>query len=277
MAQGNWYVLSDNGAGAVSGSDPSFGAGTVSYITGAAQVTLGALPDVGSQIMLAWATPAHTSIRVGNAAIDTKIIVNHSLGEAFAGHDDDYRAGWWDRKNVHGRDRRHDQRQLLYGLCERGHRRSALRICRAPGRGQQNRPGLSAGHQIQHTFTGVSAPGGIAVVDLGEAVEPGSITLQWSTQSTVKFDSLVALVEWVPDGNGGWKQQQGTILTSASERIRRYNHVATDNGAGGIIGSGSALNYGTGELTLPLLPSLSQNIWSNAQRKLGRVLRQRDA
>ena len=60
MAQGNWYVLSDTAQAPSAAPDPSFGAGTVSYITGAAQVTLGALPDVGSQIMLAWATPAHT-------------------------------------------------------------------------------------------------------------------------------------------------------------------------------------------------------------------------
>ncbi len=266
MAQGNWYVLSDNGAGAVSGSDPSFGAGTVSYITGAAQVTLGALPDVGSQIMLAWATPAHTSIRVGNAAIDTKIIVNHSLGEAF-------KPGTMTITGLVGGIEKTSTVAIdgtISGNYCTGYASAVigdlrLEFAAPPDAGSKIGLDYQRATQIQHTFTGVSAPGGIAVVDLGEAVEPGSITLQWSTHSTVKFDSLVALVEWVPDGNGGWKQQQGTILTSASERIRRYNHVATDNGAGGIIGSGSALNYGTGELTLPLLPSLSQNIWSNAQ------------
>jgi hypothetical protein len=56
MAQGNWYELRDNGAGVLKGSDPAYGVGTVSYVTGTANVTLGALPDVGSRVMVAWGT-----------------------------------------------------------------------------------------------------------------------------------------------------------------------------------------------------------------------------
>jgi hypothetical protein len=51
-SQGNWYVLRDNGAGVVRGSDTSYGAGTVNFTTGSVLVTLGALPDVGSSILL---------------------------------------------------------------------------------------------------------------------------------------------------------------------------------------------------------------------------------
>ncbi|MEO5343783.1 MAG: hypothetical protein H7842_10680, partial [Gammaproteobacteria bacterium SHHR-1] len=59
MAQGNWYTLQDDGAGIITGSDPSFGSGTVDYTTGATVVTLGALPDAGSQIMYTWGSPIH--------------------------------------------------------------------------------------------------------------------------------------------------------------------------------------------------------------------------
>jgi hypothetical protein len=62
-AQGAWYTLRDNGAGVIAGTDPAFGAGTVSYVTGSVEVTLGALPDVGSQIMFTWGTPAHYAVR----------------------------------------------------------------------------------------------------------------------------------------------------------------------------------------------------------------------
>src|SRR5690606_19883483 len=31
MAQGNWYILTDDGAGIISGSDPGFGSGTMNY------------------------------------------------------------------------------------------------------------------------------------------------------------------------------------------------------------------------------------------------------
>ncbi|TJZ73190.1 hypothetical protein [Chitiniphilus eburneus] len=57
MAQGRWYVLQERGSGRLAGSDVSHGAGTLSFLTGALVVTLGALPDVGSSILLGWGRP----------------------------------------------------------------------------------------------------------------------------------------------------------------------------------------------------------------------------
>lgn len=56
MAQGKWYDLRDNGLGVLSGTESGFGTGTLSHVTGTLNVTLGALPDVGSKIMVAWGT-----------------------------------------------------------------------------------------------------------------------------------------------------------------------------------------------------------------------------
>lgn len=58
-AQGKWYDLRDNGAGVLKGASPEYGVGTVSYITGTVAVTLGALPDVGSEIVYAWGGKAN--------------------------------------------------------------------------------------------------------------------------------------------------------------------------------------------------------------------------
>ncbi len=52
LAQGRWYVLRDNKAGALKGSDVAFGTGTVNYTTGNVVLTLGALPDVGSAVVV---------------------------------------------------------------------------------------------------------------------------------------------------------------------------------------------------------------------------------
>lgn len=52
MAQGSWYVLSDGGNGSLKGLDASYGAGTFNKNTGAFVVTLVALPDVGSSLIL---------------------------------------------------------------------------------------------------------------------------------------------------------------------------------------------------------------------------------
>lgn len=262
MAQGNWYVLSDNGAGTVSGSDPSFGAGTVSYITGSAPVTLGALPDAGSQIMLTWATPVHTSIRVGNAAIDTKIIVTHSLGEAFkpGTMTISWLVGGIEKTATVAVD------GTISGDC--GGYASAvigdLRFEFTVPPDANSKIGLDYQRvtQTQHTFTGVSAPGGIAVVDLGEAVEPGSITLLWSTVSTTKFDSSYKTIGWLhkPEGEGYYEITSGTT----SEKTRRYDNWATDDGVGGIIDDGGVATYATGVLTLPLLPAVTQSTWNSS-------------
>lgn len=71
LAQGRWYVLRDNGAGALRGSDAAFGAGTVSFSTGSLVFTLGSLPDVGSTILInsfspeSTVAPTNSSLRFG--------------------------------------------------------------------------------------------------------------------------------------------------------------------------------------------------------------------
>jgi hypothetical protein len=57
-AFGRWYVMSEDGSGAIRGSDSSFGAGALNYQSGSVSLTLGALPDVGSQIILSYASSA---------------------------------------------------------------------------------------------------------------------------------------------------------------------------------------------------------------------------
>jgi len=57
MAQGKWYDLTDNGKGQLVGADASYGSGMVNFTTGSLMVTLGALPDTGSEILMSWGSP----------------------------------------------------------------------------------------------------------------------------------------------------------------------------------------------------------------------------
>lgn len=64
---GRWYVLKENGTGQISGAATGIGVGTLNYGSGTMTVTLGALPDVGTKIILGWApkessTPISTVI-----------------------------------------------------------------------------------------------------------------------------------------------------------------------------------------------------------------------
>lgn len=54
MAQDRWYDLTDNLVGKLSGSGSGYGTGTINHSTGSLAATLGALPDVGSAILLTW-------------------------------------------------------------------------------------------------------------------------------------------------------------------------------------------------------------------------------
>ena len=63
MAQGKFYTLKDNGTGRLVGASDSVGSGSINYQTGTWLLTTGALPDVGTPILLLWGTPIATFAR----------------------------------------------------------------------------------------------------------------------------------------------------------------------------------------------------------------------
>jgi hypothetical protein len=71
-ALGKWYRLRDDGLGELSGGDAAYGTGTVNYITGGVIITLGALPDVGSSLLLSWGSPVHYEIKTNDAGNTAK-------------------------------------------------------------------------------------------------------------------------------------------------------------------------------------------------------------
>lgn len=82
-ALGRWYRLRDNGNGELVANDPSEGTGSAAYDTGALVITLGALPDVGSAVLISWGTPAHYAIRAGDTtdastAFDLEFTLDHA-------------------------------------------------------------------------------------------------------------------------------------------------------------------------------------------------------
>ncbi|WP_219211946.1 hypothetical protein [Variovorax boronicumulans] len=57
MVARRWYVIRDDGSGAIRGPDTGFGSGQLNPSTGTVAVTLGALPDVGSELIYQWVEP----------------------------------------------------------------------------------------------------------------------------------------------------------------------------------------------------------------------------
>jgi len=70
-AMNRWYRLRDNGNGLLVGNGAGEGSGTVSYTSGACLVTLGALPDIDSEVIFSWGSGVHFVTRAGATADNT--------------------------------------------------------------------------------------------------------------------------------------------------------------------------------------------------------------
>jgi hypothetical protein len=68
MSQGRWYELVEDGTGKLSGADTSYGAGTLSFVTGSLSAGLGAQPDVDSMIVYTWGEAASAVTATGAPA-----------------------------------------------------------------------------------------------------------------------------------------------------------------------------------------------------------------
>ena len=70
---GKWIRLQDNGLGQLTGLAGT-GSGSIDYVTGSLIVTLGALPDINSSVLFSWASPVGVEIATGDVAIVPPII-----------------------------------------------------------------------------------------------------------------------------------------------------------------------------------------------------------
>lgn len=81
-AQGRWYTLRDTGTGQLVGSDVSFGTGTVSFVTGSVVLTLGALPDAGTNVLATFGLPTTDARRDGGAVLVQNVMQLGNTGVA---------------------------------------------------------------------------------------------------------------------------------------------------------------------------------------------------
>lgn len=81
LSGGRWYRLRDLGNGTLAGSSAAIGAGSINYATGALLATLGALPDVGSDIIIGWSAGPESVQRAGDVNIaPPDVVVQIALG-----------------------------------------------------------------------------------------------------------------------------------------------------------------------------------------------------
>jgi len=79
LAQGRWYTLRDNLNGKLSGGDNGYGIGTINYVTGSINLTLGAIPDIDSHILYDWGD-AHSATPVASTSkLFTVLTPDHNV------------------------------------------------------------------------------------------------------------------------------------------------------------------------------------------------------
>jgi len=256
MAQGNWYALTDNGAGTVSGSDPGFGSGTINYETGVVSVTLGALPDAGSSIIMIFASPVHYKKLAGDPGIDTTIAIEHSVGEAM-------KPGTLALTWLAGGATKTATAALGGAITgdATGYASSVagefyLEMTTPPD--PQTKIGIDYQRQTSATviFTGVAETDGMVSLNIAEAVEPGTISAEWFAESKTKSDYL-----YIREAHFG---RSGREVSKSSESTRRYQYTRGDDGAGGWPELAGVIDYATGEMTLAVLPPESETYWDSA-------------
>ncbi len=263
MSQGNWYVLTDDGAGVISGSDPGFGAGTVNYTTGDTIITLGALPDAGSQIMYAWASPVHYAVRVGHPDIDTTVEITHSVEEPIK---PGTLALTWLQSAVTKTATANAQGIIsgdATGYVSHGTGQMWIRFTTPPDFNSQLGIDYERQAQQHQTFTGVGQTGGLATVSVGEAIEPGSVVVEWATDSVASKTATIIKKIWgVLSGSTlGWRTE--AVEARNDSRTTRHLYNAGDDD-GDIVDETGSVNYATGQIVIPVLPLVTENTWSHA-------------
>lgn len=195
MALGNWYVMQDDGNGIIAGSDPSIGAGTISYVTGAMLISLGALPDAGSSIILSYGSGVHYVSRVGDINVSTQKEMRFSIGHSIK--PGTFALSW--TSGVDEKTATADAHGIISGDADGfiNYSSGDFAITTAfPA--DEDGFHVEAKQQTQVTAikTGVSESGGIATINLGEAILAGSLRCEWDTVSTTKKDSSTTVYKY---------------------------------------------------------------------------------
>lgn len=231
MAEGEWYRMQDDGSGVL--VDEYGGTGTINYATGTVTATLGALPDVGSQVIFTYATPVHYEIRTTDPASELPYLVfTVAQGEILPGsltltYDVDGTT-----KTVtddgNGNLQGDGTGSVIYGLGEVGLQPSVvpdsgaiLQISYNTGNTQQE----TASHSISGndaTFTVANAP-----------IKPGTFVANFDTSYTTDTSALMGVAAGRSDDSG-----------DRSARV-------SDNG-NGTLSNGGTINYATGEVVMPV-------------------------
>ena len=239
MAQGRWYVLSDGGNGSLKGLDASYGAGTFNKNTGAFVVTLGALPDVGSSLILTWNVPTQeTQQPQSSLKASQSLALNPPAGTAV--QPGSLTVSWeYSGTKTASAATSGVLSGAATGFLSAAQNRLDFAPNVMPSVGTQLTVSYVAGPKQEDSFTHPSRNGaGLLPVSatLG-AIEPGSLEVEWNTLTDTAVLGAYTLAQLQEMGvQAAWRDP---------------NQIGRDDGSGNVVLNGTSIgtvNYATGEV-----------------------------
>lgn len=236
-ALGKWYTISDTtGDGALTGA----GAGVVILNTGSGSVTLAALPDVGSALLISWGTPVHYESLAGLQASAKPPHISYTV--------------------LHPRIKPGSLTvQYIAGGVTKTATETGAGVFTGDGSGPLD---YTAGRLFLTPTVMPDANSAAMVTYTEQALVTGSLTSTPTVRTflltlpvagdTVKPGSLALEFATVVSGPLGWVYHETTTVT--------------DDGLGGLVGeivqTGSSIDY-AGIVTLVLKETISRRIYSH--------------
>lgn len=214
-AQGKWYALEDDGTGALVG-EPGVGTGLINFATGSLQATLGALPDVGSAVVIGWGGSTEYEIRTGDTAINPPEVrrvvpegniepgsfsVSWTAGGATKTATDDG-AGNLTGDGI-GR--------VVYSTGE-----YALRPSLLPDPTTEYVASYDAGAIQQEDFTPSMSGGVVSLQASTFPLRPGSVAIDYTNIASSPLHTYTRARRLTDDGAGGLLDEQGNTLPGAT-------------------------------------------------------------
>lgn len=237
-AQGRWYVLADAGNGVLKGGDASFGAGTYNPTTGAYVLTLGALPDAGSSIVLTWNNPTQeTQQPVADLKASMLVSLPSASGQAM--QPGSLSLSWNDGT---ARTATANAAGVLAGAAT-----GSMKVAQGllefapnvlPPVGTIVTANWTAGPKTVDTFPalGRNPQGDLIATASAGAITPGSLEIEWKTRT-----DLQNMRQWF------FEMVREMAIQADAPTLR----IARDDGAGGIVYEGTVIgtvNYATGQI-----------------------------
>lgn len=241
QVQKRWYSLADGGDGVLRGYDATYGVGTYRPDTGSYVLTLGALPDVGSAIVLQWGVPtqetAHPSaaIRI-RQTIDLPVSAADMIDPAFLS------LSWTDGATQRTATANSDGTLSgdAVGTVDTKNATVTFSPNVLPQYGTTIDVAFDRGAKSETVLAHPSrnGQGQLAVNAGGTNLRPGSVTVEWNTLTDLGVLGLYTLDQL---------QAMGLGIVLPRDPIQ----TARDNGAGKLMWSGTQIgtvNYTTGDI-----------------------------